>query len=232
MSSVKDALNELYGYFQRLTPTADGTDNDNVKYLKAFFKGKSDAEVKRFAAELRDTGGVIPFTTPNGDDKNDPKMEDILSVGVDVGYKAKQRVWYIKPDGTAYLSPTERLIGVMYFRRQNQTAGHSAGYADAGNTINTLTGQVTGRSKVTRFSFPEINLVAQYPHMDPVLRELLEFRGGNPKARRVMKHLLATTGTADHNTISAYSDGARINQTLKAFMIGASLDSSHNKTAG
>lgn len=228
--SVAKALETLYDRFQRLTPTEDGSDNDNVRFLKSFFKGKSDAEIKALAVRLRDEGGVIPFISPNGDDKNDPKMENILSVAEEVGYKPKQRVWHINPDGTAYLSPTTRLVGVLYFRRQNQTAGHSAGYADIGNTINTLTGQVTGRSKVTRFSFPEINLVAQYPGMDPVLRELLEFRGGNPKARRVLKHLLATTGTADHSTIAAHSDGARINQTLKAYMIGASLDSSHTKT--
>ena len=229
VSEVRAAVLEMYSYIQALAPTADGSDNDNVRILKKIFEVPDD-KVKKIAEYMRAREAVIPFTTPNGDDKNDPKMENILAVAAKLGYNPEQKVWVINPDGTAYLSPNKRPVGILYIRRQAQTAMHSAGYADIGNTINTLTGQVTGKSKVTRLSAPEANLIAQYPGMDPVLRELLEFRGGNPKARRVLKHMIASTGTASHDILGAHSE-TRINNTLKMYMLGAFLNSNHDKTA-
>ncbi len=228
---VKAALATLYDLIQRMTPTADGKDNDNVKYLKSVFDVMTDKEVIKFAGVLRDTGMTIPFTSPNWDKANTPKMEDLLRVAEDLGIELYQRIWKIEEDGTAYLSPTKRLVGTLYARRQNQTAMHSAGYADQGNTINTLTGQVTGASKVTRLSFMESMLINQYSGMAPVLQELLQFRGGDPTAHRAMRMMLASTGYADHARLSSLGSTARINTTLSAYLLGAHLNSTLTKTA-
>lgn len=228
---VKAALDKLYKQYQRMTPTKDGKDNDNVKYLKSVFDKMTDKEVIKFTQELRSSGQTFPFTSPNWDKENMPKMEDLIAVGESIGMKLYQRIWKINPDGTAYLSPTERLVGILYARRQNQTAMHSAGYADVGNTVNTLTGQVTGASKITRLSFMESMLINQYTGMSPVLQELLQFRGGDPTARRAMRMMLASTGYADHAKLASLGSTARINETLNTFLLGAHLNSTLTKTA-
>ena len=227
--AIKKALSDLYRRVNALRPTKDGSDNDNVKYLKSLFEGKTDKEITELAKTIKEKGMIIPYIAPNFDDKNECKMEDIIAVGKELGYETHQNVWITEEDGISYQMPIKHLVGMLYVRRQNQTAMHSAGYADIGNTINTLTGQVTGNSKVTRISFPELTLIAQYPHMEPVMQEFMQFRGGDVKARRYLKWSIANTGYADHKMIDSMGSSARIVSTLNMFLIGASLNSTIEK---
>ena len=103
--------------------------------------------------------------------------------------------------------------------------------ADLGNTTNTLTGQVTGASKITRLSFMESMLINQYTGMSPVLQELLQFRGGDVTARRALRMMLASTGYVDHARLASLGSTARINETLNTFLLGAHLNSTLTKTA-
>lgn len=229
--AAKKALENLYKRINDLCPTKDGKDNENVKYLKELFGNMSEKEVVDFAKMMKEKEMMIPYIAPNFDDKNECKMEDIIKVGETLGYKTHQKVWITEPDGTSYQTPVDQMVGMLFIRRQNQTAMHSQGFADAGNTINVATGQVTGNSKVSRISFPEFALIGQYPETLPVLQEFAQFRGGDVKARRYLKMSIANTGQVDHSKIDELDSRARIVDTLNMYLLGASLNSTIAKKA-
>ncbi len=135
----------------------------------------------------------VPIYDPNG---SEVKVEVMNNIKVlrQMGYEPFQHLWLTDPKtGWCSLTANKHLVLPLPVRRQTQLIEKKISYAEHNRTIDTMTGQVTGASKSSAFSFPQ-TYVMYAKGYDNTIRELIEHRGGNTKAGRVIDRNLRQSG--------------------------------------
>jgi hypothetical protein len=135
------------------------------------------------------------------------RNENILKAADKVGCKLFHRLWIEDPTtGRKYLTDNEYLILNLPVRRQQQFLDEKMSVPDHDRTIDGLTGQVTGDSRASSITNPEIQILAARG-LETTLQELVNVRGGNMHAYAEFKRQAEETGditmsTLDPNTRS------------------------------
>lgn len=160
------------------------------------------------------------YCPPNGPVKLD--LKNLLRIGEELGHVWRQRVWlYDATTGIRSLSKYKHFHADTVVRRQTQHIEDKQSMAVHTNSIDTLTGQVSGKSKTSSFSFPQA-----FEHFGKgekyAMVELLVHRGGNLDAGRALDRQIRATGSGSLNF-----EGSQRTRTTSTVTLGSLLRGQH-----
>jgi hypothetical protein len=198
----------------------------NVKLYVQKFEDMSDAEFGRFIDELENGTERLCMVMPNFSDvkitfENNCRVAELLD------YSFFQRIYMPAREGLpAYLTPIPYPIFDLPLRRQAQLLEKKISIPADNNSVDNLTGQVTGPSKGSKISWPETEVIASMG-LDKSLTELLTVRGGDPGAYNAMSALIQRTGYVSLKDIEPYATGVKskkaLNVLLNSMMLSSTL---------
>lgn len=160
------------------------------------------------------------YCPPNGPVKLN--LKNLLKVGEDLGHRWRQRVWIYDPTtGIRSLSIYKHFYADTVVRRQTQHIEDKQSMAVHTNSVDSLTGQVSGKSKTSSFSFPQA-----FEHFSKgekyAMIELLVHRGGNLDAGRALDRQIRANGSGSLNF-----EGSQRTRTTSTVSLGGFLRGQH-----
>ncbi len=191
--------------------------SQNVELYKNKFSKMSDDEFESFMLDLRDRKQRLCITAPNFG-KESLTVKTNIQVARELGKSLFQRVWVSAEQGKpAYLTPNEYIITMMPLRRQAQLLSKKVSIPEDNNSVDDFTGQPTGKSKGSKVSYPETQVLASFG-LNKTITELLKYRGGDEKGFAAMNTMIDRTGSVNLKTIEPYAGGVKSTQTLKGML--------------
>lgn len=171
----------------------------NKEYYKEKFAAMSDRQFDQYMKSLRD-GATITILSPNGKEGG-LVMENLLELLEKYKRKVFERIWMPDGEGGRYLTPKEYPVITLPLRRQTQSQSKKIGVAENNRHRDALSGQVTGPSKASRTSYPQLQMIfSQINNPDGKnwsLNEFINIRGGNKKGMEELERQIAETGEVD-----------------------------------
>lgn len=159
----------------------------NTKMYQEIFKTLSDADLVKHIEKR------IMIYAPNNSPVDIDSSRNIR-IGKELGYDFYQQLWLTDPKtGACSLTKYEHILLELPVRRQSQMIDKKISIAEHNRTIDKLTGQPTGDSKGSSFSFPQTYVMFAKGY-DATLKELMRTRGGDTKAAQVVDRQIRQTG--------------------------------------
>lgn len=212
----KAATAELLAGLEALLP---GTENPAL--WKARLESMSDKEFEDFIKGLEQDTTRISVIVPNFS-KHQIDVERNLDLAEKWGHEFFNRLWMPKPDGSYYLTPIKYLVIELPLRRQAQHLIKKISIPEDNKSVDVLTGQPTGKSKGSKLSYPELQVLAALGLDHPIV-ELMKYRGGDTKGFNAMNATIAKTGSVRQEEIAPYSGGVQSTKTLSIFLTSMHL---------
>ena len=211
--SVTEAF--IIKYIGELLPGKGITPNQKI--YKDLFAGMSDKEFLTFMTGLRDGNIKLSIIAPNfSEDKLD--IDRNFKIAEELGHEFFERIWMHDEDGSpAYLSPIPYLVIDLPLRRQAQLLVKKVSIPEDNKSIDDLTGQPTGKSKGSKISYPEVQILAALD-LEECLNELMKYRGGDERGFAAMNDSISKTGSVTLVSISHLASGVVSTQTLKTLL--------------
>ena len=198
--------------------------DNNYNLYKNLFDKMTDQEFDDFMVGLRD--GTITLScviSTNDADEVDPKRN--IKIGKELGYEFFQKIKVSgDPNIPDYTTPNKYLVLKLPIRRAAQLLVKKISLPEDDTTIDNLTGQVTNKSKGSKISLPEIQVLAGIGMKD-VLNELVKIRGGDLGSARALKGYLERGLPATQQEINTYSTGVESTKTLNSYLNGMHIKS-------
>lgn len=191
--------------------------SDNPKMLRTWFDSMDDEQFEAMVEKLEAKKARIPIVVPNlGKHKLDLKRN--FAIAREMGHDFYQRLW-ITPDdgGPKYLSNKKYMVIDLPIRRQAQLQEKKISIPEDSKSIDELTGQPTGKSKGSRLSYPETQILAAL-NLENTLVEMLKFRGGDIKGFNAMTTSISRTGGVSQKAIEPYAGGVKSTDTLRIML--------------
>ncbi len=139
------------------------------------------------------------------------------------GHQFFERIWMDGENGAPpYLSNHKYLIVLLPLKRQSQFLIKKISIPEDSRTIDNMTGQVTGKSKGSKFSYPEMQIVASQG-LHKTIAEFMKVRGGDNVAYNAMVKSLTTQGGASLKAVTSMNTVVKSQVTLSAFLTGMHL---------
>lgn len=144
---------------------------------------------------------ILPFVSPIMDDTR-ITMDNLMLLAEVVGLKLFQRLWITDPQtGVVYLTPNEYPCLDMIVRRQAQMLTKKSSIPEDARHVDEMSGQVTGKSKGSKISFPEVQAqLAQ--NLEMTLIEEIKIRGGDEGAQLEFDRQLIEHGEASIDDVT------------------------------
>lgn len=190
----------------------------NTQYYKDMFASMDDRAFDKFMADLDSGETQLAIIAPNLSEHK-LTVERNFKLAEELGHNFFERVWFTAPDGTRYLSPIKYPIVDMTLRRQAQLQEKKVSIPQDNASVDDLTGQPTGKSKGSKISFPEIQVLAALG-LDQNLEEFLKCRGGDLVSFNAMNDSISKTGGVDLRQIEKLGGKVQATETLHAYLIG------------
>jgi len=208
---------------EQIGKLAPGGKNKQI-YIELFDE-MSDEAFGKFMADLESGESRLAVIIPNFGQEG-VSTERNLSLAKELGHEFFQRIWI---EGTGdmptYLTPIPYLIVDLPVRRQAQVLIKKISIPEDNKVIDDFTGQPTGRSKGSKMSFPETQVMAAMG-LDNCLIEFLKFRGGDIKGFDAMNDSISKTGGVSMMAIKGLAGGVESTMTLKAYLTAMHISSS------
>lgn len=196
--------------------------NDSVKEIENMLNALSDKDFHQYMLSLQSGDEVLPYIKENLA-KTKISVERNLKIAEKLGHQFFQRLWLTdKETGDVYLTPIRYLVMDMPLRRQQQHLMKKISIPESNSHIDDLTGQVTGPSKGSRLSYPEMQILYSQG-LRHSITEMFTFRGGNIKANAALER---DALTHDFPSMAASYDPntkVRSNEVLSIFLNSAHL---------
>lgn len=218
MSDRKAFIDSLLKDFDSILP---GHGND--KFYRDYLEGLSNAQFEQLVSAIESDEVILPLFAPNLG-KAKLNIERNLSLGKKWGHEFFQQLWLTDPQdpSTTYLTPKKYLIIDLPMRRQAQTLSKKMSVPMDDTHMDDLTGQVTGDSKGSSVSFPELQML--YAHgLESTIVELIKVRGGDNEAYRQFDKAIVDTGAATLSEVTGGNTRVKSVKTLSALLKGAHL---------
>lgn len=198
----------------------------NVELYRTKFSEMSDAEFGRFIDALENGTERLCVVAPNFSEVK-LTVDNNFRVAEMLDYSFFQRIYMPARDGLpAYLTPIPYPIFDIPLRRQAQLLEKKISIPQDNNSVDNLTGQVTGASKGSKISWPETEVIASMG-LDKSLTELLTVRGGDAGAYNAMSTMIQRTGYVSLHDIEPYATGVKskkaLNVLLNSMMLSSTL---------
>ena len=130
-------------------------------------------------------------------------------------------------DGKVHLSvvtPNEMLVMKLPIRKAQQLLSKKISIPEHNLSIDTLTGQVAGKSKAGKLTYPEQQVMIAMNMKDSIL-ELSKIRGGDQGAAKALNDKLFQDGQASQAEVNQYSTSVTSTNTLKHYLLGMHIRS-------
>jgi len=195
----------------------------NTQMYKDLFASMSDKEFDSFMTQIKEGSACLAVIAPNLSETK-LSVERNLDLAEELGHQFFERVWIDPGNGEApYLSQVPYLVVDLPLRRQAQLHVKKVSIPEDTRSIDDYTGQPTGKSKGSKVSYPEIQILAAHG-LDRSLEELLKFRGGDVKGFDAMNTAIARTGGVSMDSIRALGTTVRSTQTLSTLLKAMHLE--------
>lgn len=210
-------------------------DKSNVELITTFLNKMSEEDFDSYIRSLarpedpdmEHEQEILPFVAPNF---KDPRvtMENLMALAEEIDHPLFEQLWLTDPQtGTTYLTPNKYPVSMQLIRRQAQMLTKKSSIPENTRHVDELTGQVTGKSKGSKISYPEVS--AQLSQgLENTLVEEIKVRGGDRLAQIEFDRQLIETGEA---SLSDVTDGTGTTKAtsavailLRGMMIGNNLD--------
>jgi hypothetical protein len=202
---------------------AKGPDNYNL--YKTLFDNMSDKEFHEFMVRLRDKKITLSVIVPHNDSVK-ISVENNFKVAKSIGLEFFQHLSFgANGDIPAYITPNKYLVYKLPIKRAAQLLTKKISIPEDDQSINVMTGQVTGKSKSSKLTLPEIQILIGLG-LNESIKELVKIRGGDQGAANAYNNLLYKQGYATQEQIEQYSTGVVSTKTLRNFLLGAHIRSS------
>lgn len=218
MGNRKAATALILKYIDKILPGSP-----NTAIYKKRLEAMSDKEFDAFMTRLESGEEVLSIVMPNLDEHK-ISVENNLKIAEELGHNFFERLWLTDPlTGKTYLTPVKYLVIDLPLRRQVQMLQKKSSVPEDNRHVDELSGQVTGVSKGSKISFPELQvLFAQ--GLDSTITELIKFRGGDAKAFNAMNRSILETGGASLEALSRVPTKVKSVVTLSTLLKAMHLD--------
>ena len=188
--------------------------DENHKLYKDRFKQMSNKEFDQFISDLDEGKVKLSVIAPNNSDiKLDPKKN--MSIANELGYDFFQHIKMTNND-MEYITPNKYMVLNIPVRRAAQLLTKKISIPSDDKSIDLTTGQVTGKSKASKITMPELQLLTSMGLKDSVV-ELMKVRGGDLGAKNAMTNLLLKQGSVSQKILNNYATGVVSTKTMKAY---------------
>ena len=188
----------------------------NVKLYKDMFDNMSDIEFENFINDLRNKNATLSIFVPLGEeDDTKISVENNFKVAEKLGHNFYSRIIYYEDKDEPYMTEVKRIVLRLPVKRPSQSLVSKIGVPDDAETIDITTGQVTGSSKGSKITLPELQILDALGCNDSLV-ELMKIRGGDKGALRAHDAMIQTFGHSDQDIVLKYSTGVVSTKTLKS----------------
>lgn len=193
------------------------TGSINVNLYKKKFEAMSDEQFDVFMNDLKAGKQRLCVIDPNfGTERLSTKK--CIEVSKGLGKSLFQRIWVsAEPGKPAYLTPNTYMVTMMPLRRQAQLLSKKVSIPEDNNSVDDFTGQPTGKSKGSKISYPETQVLASFG-LNQTITELLKYRGGDERGFAAMNTMIDRTGSVSQKAIEPYASGVKSTQTMKSML--------------
>jgi len=231
MSKRKEATEYILKWVGEIDPK----DTHNVTVLRSFLESMSDREFDSYMKSLLPHSEeeatrqeIIPYFAANLTGAPGINVENNFRIAEEIGHKFYQRIWIEDPEtGQELLTPHEHLKIDMPCRRQAQLLIKKSSIPQDGKTIDDLSGQVTGDSKGSKLSFPELQANASQK-LDSAILEKIKIRGGDEVAYREFERIMIAHGSVSQEEVMNLGSKVKSTKTvanlLRGMLLGNNLD--------
>ena len=215
MKNRKKTEDFILSYIKKLTRT-----DFNVNLYKDLFKSMNNKEFDEFMTKLKNKEFILPAIVPHDKGAVNVSLENNIKVYKELGYDFFKHL-LIGPneDGPKRKTKYPMLIHLAPMRRMKQTIAKGLSVSENDKIRDSLTGQVSGPSKSSSISYPELQLLVSMG-MEHSVNELLISRGGDEGSMRAEKQALLRYGNVSNNFVSQYGTGVTSTKTLKSYFNG------------
>lgn len=202
----------------------------NVQLYKNLFTTMNDKEFKKFMENILSEKVKLQIVVEPSD-TNALNTERNLKLAEKYGITMFQKLTYsehgFKGDGTYVPEHTPvipRLIIDVPMRRPSQLLTKGISVPKDNNSIDQLSGQVTGSSKSAKLTQPEIELLASMGLQKSVI-EAIKARGGDAGMAAAFDMAIDRNGFVTLDQIEPYATGVVSSETLDIMFRSAMIDS-------
>lgn len=217
MSKRTEVTNFIAESIDKILP-----DGHNKKRTLDFLNSMTDKEFEQYLIDLKEGRQRLVIIAPNGKDiKLD--LERNFKVAKELNIDFFKRIWFDTPDGSGrYLSQDKYMVVDLPVRRQAQLLVKKISIPEDNKSIDTLTGQPAGKSKGSRISYPEVQMLAAMG-LRNTLSEFMKYRGGDSKGFNAMNTMIQRTGGVSLRAIEPYAGKVKSTETLSSYLTAMHL---------
>jgi hypothetical protein len=209
----------------------DVTDTDNRELTKNQLESLSDTQFETFMKRISRVDQSDPdreqdcltYYAPNLG-KTKITIAGNLALAKKLGHAFFERLWLTDPQtGVTYLTPNQYMVIDLPIRRQAQLLIKKASIPLDHKSVDELSGQVTGASKGSKLSFPELQSQASQA-LDQTIIEEIKIRGGDEQAYREFERQMMEKGSCSQSEILQLGTNVKSTETLSILLKGMHLD--------
>lgn len=201
------------------------TGKENVKLYEDLFASMTDQDFHQFMLDLQSGKKHLAVIIPNGNKNITADVENNVKLAKELGFEFFQRLKITNSmDLPDHLTPNKYMIIKLPVKRASQLLSKKISIPEHNNSIDTLTGQVTGDSKGSKITNPELQILIGLG-LKESLKELMKMRGGDKGEQAAMTQLLIKQGMVTQAQAEQYSTGVISKKTLKSYFNGMGIRS-------
>lgn len=183
--------------------------NPNIALYQDRFNPKSpnyitNPQFHDWMERIRNGTGAIPYIDPPGSKFKIDVERNVHVLGKKYGINFYQQLWYQDDNGEWFLTPNVYLILPLPVRRQAQLLVEKISIPEHNHSIDDFTGQVTGDSKGSKISLPELGLLKAFG-LSRTIEEFMHWRGGDVKGYRLMNQQIMKNGGVSMDALAPYA---------------------------
>lgn len=202
--------------------------SQNTQIYQNIMKVMPDNEFDQWMNDLDSGARYLAIIAP---EKGIPALsvKRNLALADKWGHNFFERVWMDPQNGgPSYLSNDPYFICDLPLKRQAQFLIKKISIPEDNRSIDTLTGQPTGKSKGSKISWPELQILAALGGFDETIAEFMKFRGGDLQGFNAMNDMIYRTGGASLAAIGTLGTKVKAVQSLSTLLTSMHLTDTLN----
>lgn len=188
---------------------------------KDYFASLSDRKFEEMVTKIEEGNLVLPLYVPI---LKEAKMSTKrnLEIGKQWGHEFLQHLTLTDPVNPeiTIVTPERYLVCDQFMVRQAQTLEDKQAIPKDVSHVDDLSGQVTGASKGSAITKPELH-VLDFHQLESTIMELLKSRGGDMDAWNKMEQSILTTGHVKLDDVDDGYSRAKSTEMLEVWLKGA-----------
>lgn len=197
----------------------------NREFYTEYLTELSDEKFVEMVEQLESDLIVLPIFVPNLDQEESLDIARNLEVGKKWGHSFFEYLNLTDLDDPdlVYKTPIKYMVIESTLRRQIQTLESGRGIAKSSDSVDDLTGQVTGKSKGSGLTPVEVQILNAKELM-PVLEEFLKHRGGDQASYNELEAAIINSGEGTLEASSVPGSRPKSTETMSTVLTSAMIE--------